>query len=89
MTPRRMDLLLAQVDLTQEDLAVITDQLEQLGIGEILLSDQVLMALAGVMALTVAAILLLRRLRLFYALEDLASFQHRLQNDPFPVYSFD
>lgn len=67
-----MDLLLAQVDLTQGDLAVITDQLEQLGIPEVLLSDQVLMALAGVMALTVAAILLLRRLRLFYALEDIS-----------------
>lgn len=67
-----VDFLLEQVDLTQEDLAVLTGQLEQLGIGEILLSDEVLMALAGVMALTVAAILLLRRLRLFYALEDVS-----------------
>lgn len=67
-----VDFLLEQVNLTQEDLAVLTGQLEQLGVGEILLSDEVLMALAGVMALTVAAILLLRRLRLFYALEDVS-----------------
>ena len=40
-----VDFLLEQVDLTQEDLAVLTGQLEQLGIGEILLSDEVLMAL--------------------------------------------
>ena len=67
-----VNFLLEQVDLTQEDLTALTDHLAQLGIGEILLSDRVLMALAGVMALTVAAILLLRRLRLFYALEDVS-----------------
>lgn len=67
-----LDLLLEQVDLTRDDLSVIMEQMEQLGIAEVLLSDQALMALAGVMGLTVAVILLLRRLRLFYAMEDVS-----------------